>query len=103
MNVTNKMLAKHIMTRTEAIALFKEHIPFAGLMPERVIDFYVAAGMLEIKEEQLKEVIRLCSYERNDLGLLKIEEWPEGIVVWIGGKIKYKSWEDNTKLLLKLS
>lgn len=53
----NKMLAaketykpKHIITRSEAIALIKQHLPKI-FDAASVIDFYVAAGMLEIKEE----------------------------------------------------
>lgn len=33
----------------------------------------------------------------KDYGDIIIEEWPEGLVVWVGGKIKYTSWEDNQK------
>lgn len=25
-------------------------------------------------------------------GLVRIEEWPEGLVLWVGGEIKWKSW-----------
>lgn len=41
------------MTRAEAIACFKEHMPWTGISAEKVIDFYIAAGILEIKEEEL--------------------------------------------------
>ncbi len=27
-------------------------------------------------------------------GTIKLEEWPEGLVLWVGGKIVYKSQEN---------
>lgn len=26
-------------------------------------------------------------------GIIRLEEWPEGLVLWVGGEIKFKSWE----------
>lgn len=47
----SKMPTKHIMTRAEAIAKF--HEARTGYhSAEKIIDFYIAAGMLEIKEEE---------------------------------------------------
>lgn len=35
-------------------------------------------------------------------GVIRLEEWPEGLVLWVGGEIKWKSWEpDRTKELVK--
>lgn len=31
-------------------------------------------------------------HRENDLGVIRLEEWPEGIVLWVGGEIRYKSW-----------
>jgi hypothetical protein len=28
-------------------------------------------------------------------GTIRIEEWPEGLVLWIGGQIRWRSWEDK--------
>lgn len=93
-----KMSTKHIMTRAEAIACFKKHMPDAG-RAEPVIDFYVAAGMLEIKEEEKpKEVVVLFETIRDiNNGVIRLETWPEGLVLWVNGKIKYTSWEDANK------
>lgn len=50
---------KHIMTRAEAIELFKEHMPAEYSKANRIIDFYIAAGMLEIKEEEEKPMFEI--------------------------------------------
>lgn len=44
-----KMPTKHIMTRAEAIAKLSEAM-IGYHSVEKTIDFYIAAGMLEIKE-----------------------------------------------------
>lgn len=44
-------VTKAKMTRKEAIECFKKHMP-AVVNPERCIDFYIEAGMLEIVEEK---------------------------------------------------
>src|ERR1035437_6166393 len=50
-----------------------------------------ALGLIKFKEE--KEVRHLCSYVYADLGAIKVEQWQEAIVLWVGGEIKWKSWE----------
>lgn len=47
---------KHKMTRAEAITMIKRHMPDAQ-GHERVIDFYIEAGMLEIVEEPARPKI----------------------------------------------
>lgn len=52
-NEETKMPTKHIMTRVEAIDCFNKHMTTpSATSAERIINFYVAAGMLEIKEEE---------------------------------------------------
>lgn len=48
-----------IMTRAEAIALFKEHLPSDYNKAERVIDFFITTGILEIKEEEETSFIQV--------------------------------------------
>lgn len=50
-----EMPTKHIMTRVEAIELVKKHLPEVWSSADRVVDFYIEAGMLEIKEEENKK------------------------------------------------
>lgn len=49
--VINEMPTKHIMTRAEAIAKLSEAVVGPNYSAAKIIDFYIAAGMLEIKEE----------------------------------------------------
>lgn len=40
------------------------------------------------------------SVEFKDLeqqyGVVRLEEWQEGLVLWVGGEIKWRSWEKRT-------
>jgi hypothetical protein len=40
-------------------------------------------------------------HRQADLGVIRLEEWPEGIVLWIGGEIKYKSWEVTCQIIAR--
>lgn len=31
---------------------------------------------------------------QNEFGTVKIEVWPEGLVLWVGGEIRWRSWRD---------
>lgn len=31
---------------------------------------------------------------QNEYGTIRVAEWPEGIVLWVGGEIRWKSWQD---------
>jgi hypothetical protein len=38
-------------------------------------------------------------------GVVRVEEWPEGLVLWVGGEIAWRQWErprDTVTLTLKL-
>jgi hypothetical protein len=91
---TNSM-DKLIMTRAEAISSLEKYCPTAS-NASAIIDFYIAAGMLEVKEEE-KHVKVLFSSTSIDGGIIRLETWPEGLVLWVNGKIKYKWWEDTGK------
>lgn len=49
-----------------------------------------SAGTNSIKDERFKKHFetRLPLY-----GVIRIEEWPEGLVIWVGGVIVYRSWK----------
>lgn len=53
-----------------------------------------------LKFDEPKEVVRLCSYEDNKLGMVKVELWPEGLVLWVGGEIVWKSWVNSVPDLI---
>src|SRR5882762_1285305 len=76
------------MTREEALNKLKNIK--TPLSVENIVDILEEVGLLEFEEE--KEIVRLCSYDRSDLGVISVEEWPEGLVLWVGGEIKWKSW-----------
>jgi hypothetical protein len=39
-------------------------------------------------------VEKMSEWVDPKLGVVRIERWPEGIVVWVGGEIRWKSWAD---------
>lgn len=54
----------------------------------------------------MPEVQTLSTYWSDETGLVKIEQWPEGYVVWFGGEIVFKSWakkEATLKIELDVS
>jgi hypothetical protein len=32
---------------------------------------------------------------RDEFGVVRLEEWPEGLVLWVGGQIRWRSWGDK--------
>lgn len=96
------------MTREEAIAKFHNimypdtaYIAYDDIKSSKwdddrkwstkAISVYEALGLL--KFEKKEEPYKLCSYEGgNDKLNVRIEKWPEGLVLWVDGKIVWKSW-----------
>ncbi len=35
-----------------------------------------------------------AEYLREEFGVIRMEEWPEGLVLWVGGQARWRSWED---------
>lgn len=31
---------------------------------------------------------------QHAFGTVRLEEWPEGLVLWVGGQIRWRSWRD---------
>lgn len=48
-----------------------------------------------IIEPDPPKIIKLFEYEGSFGGTIRLETWPEGLVLWVNGKIKYKYWEDT--------
>jgi len=42
----------------------------------------------EVEVRKLYESLRYM----ESLGVVRLEEWPEGLVLWVGGEIVWKSW-----------
>lgn len=45
----------------------------------------------------MKDPETLFSLPTDDLGIVRLARWPEGLVLWVGGKIVWKSWESNAR------
>lgn len=93
-----KISTKQLMTKAEANNL-AQAIFGNRLQAEQMVNFFIDAGMLEIKkkEERPKETVVLFETIRDIYGVVRLETWPEGLVLWVNGKIKYKYWEDTNK------
>lgn len=35
----------------------------------------------------------VCLRQTDAWGMIRVSQWPEGLVLWVGGKIKWKSWQ----------
>lgn len=87
---------KFKMTREEAISLVNKNV--FGIVntgqAAKWVDTFEALGLIKFDEPK-----RLPSMELNrdnffgDYGLIRLERWPEGLVIWVGGEIVYKSWK----------
>lgn len=63
----------------------------------------------EPKKEQIRKIFELDN-ERIDLpngyvkgvadryGIIRLEQCPEGLVLWVGGEIKWKSWHEYSDI-----
>lgn len=45
----------------------------------------------------MSEVQTLSTYWSDETGVMRLERWPEGFVIWFGGKTVFKSWEQKSK------
>lgn len=79
-----KVPTKHIMTRAEAIVKLSEAM-IGYHSVEKTIDFYVAAGMLEIKEEKEKPIFEIMCISHISDTHIKI--YSNGRVEGIDGTI----------------
>lgn len=84
------------MTRNEAIELVKK---ISHEKPYYVADVEIleALGLLKFEDHLaatyiIFELNNGCKLNQK-LGTICLEEWPEGLVLWVGGEIKWKSWE----------
>lgn len=48
------------------------------------------------------EVQELSRYWSDDTGVVKLERWPDGFVVWFGGRIVFKSWDAKKEITVAL-
>lgn len=86
---------KFKMTREEAVK--KVEAAFHNRGQERArstVEGYVltleALGFLKFEEKKVANLFETCD---TNGAVIRLEEWPEGMVLWRAGKIVYKSWE----------
>lgn len=42
------------------------------------------------------KIVKLYEEATDDLGVIRLERWdPDGFVIWCGGEIRWKSWEQS--------
>lgn len=85
------------MTRDEA----RTKLECVGTVGKEAADFLLniqALGLIKFDEKTSAHKIKtICKSEelQQTYGTVKIELWPEGLVVWVGGEIRWKSWEER--------
>lgn len=79
-----KMPTQTTLFKSEAIALFKKHMPDAS-GAESFINFYIAAGMLEVEEEEEEKPI-FEIIVKGQFGY-HVKIWPNGRTEGIEGTV----------------
>lgn len=43
-----------------------------------------------------EEITTLCRTDqlKSEFGIIRLEEWPEGLILWVGGEVRWRSWRD---------
>lgn len=110
------------MTREEAIkhclnSLANKKIEGTDIPANQLVGMLEALGLLKFEEAEKKK-ISLFEITANNVywpaanlyqpdaknlikfnakyGVVRLEEWPEGLVLWVDGKIVYKSWSPGS-------
>ena len=54
----------------------------------------------------MSELVDMFRTDDDVLGVVRLSRWPEGMVLWVGGQIAWKSWEtpktDVSEVTLRL-
>ncbi len=93
-----KQMINSEMTKAQAIELLdKELWDYGGsTLAKKWVEIWERLGVIKFKPEP--EIYTIFSKDqvvttRDAYGTIGIEEWPEGLVLWVGGRIVYKSWK----------
>jgi hypothetical protein len=100
---------EHKMTREEAFVIAKDKLGSPKAAND-MIDFLELMNLVKFEKKQAPyTIIELAKngdiinnlygkgYLLNKYGSIRFEEWPEGLVLWVGGDIVWKSWEKYYK------
>lgn len=81
------------MTREEALNKLKDvHSTFSSDNTD-LLNKLEALGLIKFEEVTKRTVELNKDNFFGDYGLIRIETWPEGLVVWVDGEIIYRSWK----------
>lgn len=50
----------------------------------------------------MSEIFTTTAFQ-DEFGTVRVENWSERIVIWVGGRIRWKSWKDADFLCTRLS
>ena len=79
-------MANRLMTKSEANAYCLEN----GY--KLFIDMCIKEKIIVQDDPKVKTIYHTKDYA-DQFGHINIEIWPEGLVVWVGGEIRWKSWK----------
>lgn len=81
------------LTKSQAIKLINDEI-WGGYngstAAPKWVEVWEKLGIVKFKAEP--EVDVMFNTENALFGIIRVELWPEGLVLWVGGTIVYKSW-----------
>lgn len=98
------------MTREEAIKKLDATVfGYNSEAGKKWIEFFEVLGLLKFDEEKKISSLfefkdRNCKWTENydkvdeKYGTIRLEEWPEGLVLWVGGEIRWKSWHEYSDI-----
>lgn len=106
----DKRNKEHKMTRSEALkacfnSLNSKKIEAGDIVVNQLIGCLEALGLLKFEEEKKIKVV--FEFKDNNFGMgeylmkygvIRLEEWPEGLVLWVDGKAVWKSWHEYSDI-----
>ncbi len=59
-----------------------------------LIECLEALGLIKFEKDNYGEkIINCCYYRHRNYGIIKVEEWRQGLVLMVADRIVWKSWE----------
>jgi len=62
--------------------------------PETLVQALEVLGVIKFEQPEPKRQIELVSHStrfQDTFGTIKVELWPDGLVLWVGGQIRWKN------------
>lgn len=76
------------MTKEEALVKISPII----IARTELLDALEALGLIKFDEPVVNTILYQITQKYD---VIKVEEWQEGLVIWVGGQIVYRSWENK--------